>query len=148
MAYFRFNPVWEFDKISKEMDRMYQHFSDHPFRGKVRGWKFNPDVDIYEDEKNLYFEVELPGIAKENVKVSINEDKILSIKGAKKFDMDSEAGTCCRNERLYGDFTRSFQLPELMDTENIEAKYDKGVLYLTIQKLKPVEPKEYEVAIN
>lgn len=144
----RFNPAWEMNNIMSEMNRiMHQNFSAEN-RPRVEIGDFKPRVDVLEDEKALYFEAEIPGVSKDSVKVSVNEENILTIKGEKKFERKEEATTCCRNERTYGEFMRSFQLPQNSDTEKISASYESGVLVLTVPKMEPVKPKEKEVMIG
>jgi HSP20 family protein len=144
----RFNPMWEFGNLTKDLNKM-MHYVSNPINVSVHNNKeFLPRIDILEDEKNIYFQMEIPGVKKEDVKVSVNEGRLLTIKGDKQFEKKDEVSVCCRNERIYGQFTRSFQLPELVDSDKIEARYDKGILYLTIPKLEPAAPKEQSIDIN
>lgn len=143
----RFNTNWEMNNLMNEMNRfMHQNFTGEN-RPRIEIGDFKPRVDVLEDEKAVYFEAELPGVSKDSVKVSVNEENILTIKGEKKFERKDEATNCCRNERTYGEFMRSFQLPQNSDTEMISASYENGVLTLTVPKMEPVKPKEKEVAI-
>ena len=148
MAYIKFNPWWEFENLSKEFDKMVKTVTNPETRPRVEFGSFRPRVDIIEDEKNLYFEVELPGVKKDEVKVSVGDDNILMIKGEKKFEKKDDIKVCCRSERFFGDFERSFQLPELVEADKIEAKYENGMLYLSVPKLEPVKPKETHIEIK
>lgn len=148
MAFVRFNPMWEFDNLTKEFDKMVKTVTNPETRPRVEFGGFKPRVDIQEDEKSIYFEVEIPGVRKDDVKVSVGEDNILTIKGEKRFEKKDDIKTCCKSERTYGDFERSFQLPELVSAEKIEAKYENGMLYLSVPKLEPVKPKETVININ
>jgi HSP20 family protein len=105
-------------------------------------------VDIFEDEKNVYVQAELSGIKKEDVKVTVNDDNILSIIGEKKYEKKSENETTLRTERAYGKFTRSFILPDNLDKNAITANFDNGVLNLSIPKIEPPAPKEIEIKVN
>ncbi|TAL67262.1 MAG: Hsp20/alpha crystallin family protein [Bacteroidetes bacterium] len=148
MAYVKFNPWWEFENLTKEFDKMVKTVSNPETRPRVEFGGFKPRVDIIEDEKNIYFEIEVPGVKKDDVKVSVDEDNILSVKGEKKFERKDEIKVCCRNERSFGDFERSFQLPELVAADKIGAKYENGMLLLTIPKLEPAKPKETVIDIK
>jgi HSP20 family protein len=148
MAFVRFNPMWEMENISQEFDKMLKNFTSPETRPRIEFGGFKPRVDITEDEKNFYFDVEVPGVKKDEVKVSVDEDNVLFIKGEKKFEKQDEAKICCRNERAYGEFERSFQLPDNVNSGKIEAKYENGILYLTIPKLEPEKPKEKTVEIK
>lgn len=102
---------------------------------------FNPNairVNIAEDEKNIYIEAELAGLKKEDVKVSI-EDNVLTIRGERKQESEEKKKNYHRVERVYGSFSRAFTLGENVDKDNIEAKYEDGVLHLTLPKVEPVK---------
>lgn len=102
---------------------------------------FNPNamrVDISEDERNIYIEAEMAGLKKEDVKVSI-EDNVLTIRGERKQENEEKKKNYHRVERVYGSFSRAFTLGENIDKDNIEAKYEDGVLYLTLPKVEPVK---------
>jgi len=102
---------------------------------------FNPNamrVDISEDEKNIYIEAELPGMKKEDVKVTV-EDGVLMIRGERKQETEEKKKNYHRVERVYGSFSRAFTLGENINKDNIEAKYEDGVLHLTLPKMEPVK---------
>ena len=90
MPTIRFNPLWELDQLSNQFDKFVKQNLTGANKPRVSFNKFVPRVDILEDENNIYFEVELPGIKKEEVKVSVDQDRILSIKGVKDFDRDTD----------------------------------------------------------
>lgn len=143
--YFRFEPIREFEKIRRHINDIANDVN--------KGVSFemgglNPRVDIGEDDKNIYFEVELAGVDKKDVKVSVSEDNELSIKGMKKKNTFNDSYCRNRNERNFGEFSRSFQLPNSADRTKIDAKFDNGVLSLTVSKLEPTKPNDYEVTIN
>lgn len=145
MPMLRFNPMWEFDNLTKEMEKMMKNFSS-PIR-VTRRQVFVPKVDILEEDNNIRFLVEVPGVKKDEVKISVNDENILTIKGEKKFEKKDEVNSCCRQERLYGEFSRSFRLPDMVDTEKIKASYENGVLMIDIVKMIPVKPEEKEIEI-
>ncbi len=147
MAIMRYNPSWEMDTLSKEMDKMMQYFYSENEKKEMPKRDFSPRVDVLEDKESIDFEFELPGVDKKDVKISINDENILTVKGEKKFP-EGDVKTCCRNERSYGRFFRSFQLPELIDAEKVEAKFENGVLKLNIGKMQPVEPEEKQIEVK
>lgn len=145
MTVLKFDPVRHFEGMARKMNR----FANDVEKGVVfeRGG-FNPRVDIIEYDKNIIFIAELPGIQKEKVKISVNEDKILTIQGTKdKMELAKEQHLV-RSESNHGEFKRSFMLPELADVHNIEAEYKYGVLEITIGKKEPEQAKEIEVNIS
>jgi HSP20 family protein len=100
----------------------------------ARGWRDSlPLVDMYEDDVQLYADVELPGYRKEDVKITIH-DGVLTLKGERK---NSRAKEMLVNERSHGSFTRSFTLPVEVDVNRVEATYADGVLNIRMPKSNP-----------
>jgi HSP20 family protein len=100
-----------------------------------------PKADIFEDEKHIYFEFEMPGIKKEDISVKINDDKELMVK-AKRYLRNDEAQN--DEDRKFHEFKRTFKLEGEYE-EDINARYNDGILYLQIPKRLPVEK---EISIN
>jgi len=132
-------------------------FAYFPFRYWTAGSDYNPShfkrvfsprVDIFEDAENIFFNFDLPGMVKEDVKVTIDEKRILSVQGTKKGAVDAEKYKDIRNERLFGEFTRAFELPDIVNTDNISAKFDNGVLTLTLPKTEKAKQGEKIVEIS
>lgn len=109
---------------------------------------FTPRVDIWEDDFNVHFEFELPGVKREDIKIAINDDGVLNVSGEKKLDSALDGKTCCRNERRYGKFFRAFQLPKELNTSKVKARFENGILTISIEKAKVTEPKEKVIEIN
>jgi HSP20 family protein len=145
MTLLKFDPYRSFEGAMKKMSRFVNEF-EKGVTFETGG--FNPRVDIFEDEKNLYVLAEFPGMEKSAVKVSVNEERILTIKGEKNRETTESERTPIRSERIYGTFERQFILPELVDWENISATFNNGVLELKLNKREPEKPKEIEVTIS
>ncbi len=109
---------------------------------------FYPRVDIKENSEQFILSMELPGIDKDAVTVNFNEEGLLVIKGEKKKVELNEQTTVLKSERTYSSFNRSFQLSELADLENVNAKFENGVLDITIGKKEPIKPKEVKITIQ
>jgi HSP20 family protein len=92
-------------------------------------------VDVRDDEKALVITAEIPGVCEKDISVNLNQD-ILFIQGEKKFEKKEEQSNYFVMERGYGIFSRSLQLPFLVDPEKVEAELSNGVLTLTIPKPK------------
>jgi HSP20 family protein len=90
---------------------------------------------------------ELPGMAKDDVKITVSSDNVLTIRGEKKREEKTEEKNFMRVERTYGSFSRSFTLPDNLDTANIAAQFENGVLNVSIPKTEPAKPKETEISI-
>jgi HSP20 family protein len=95
--------------------------------------EFRPSVDIFEDEKTIQVKADLPGVKPEEIKIEV-ENGVLTLSGERKLEKEEKKDGYHRVERVYGSFTRSFTLPEAVDGENIEAKYNEGVLTVVLPK--------------
>jgi len=104
-------------------------------------WK--PSVDIHEDEKAFTINMDLPGMTKKDISINIRE-QLLSISGKR----ESKSDNLYRQERNFGSFSRSFNLPDEVNVEKIDAKFKEGVLTINLPLVTPIKPKEIEVKIN
>lgn len=144
MTLLRFDPFRSFESSTRKMMNLFDELN----RGiTFEAGNFKPRVDITEDSANIYLVAEMPGVSKESLKVSVNEDNELILKGTKTRS-DSENQTYHRNERFFGDFERTFVLPDNLATDKISAKFENGVLELSIPKVEPEKPKEVNVEIK
>lgn len=96
---------------------------------------FVPAVNTREGDDAYYVELDLPGIKKEDVEISVDKN-ILTIKGKREFKNEEEKDDYYRVESAYGTFAKSFTLPEKVDSDNIHASGENGVVEITIPKLK------------
>jgi HSP20 family protein len=108
---------------------------------------FVPRVNISGDEQNIYIHAELPGMSKDDVKITVT-DGTLSIRGEKKREAKTEGKQYFRIERSYGEFVRQFNLPENINEEAMTASFVDGVLEVTIPKTEPEKPKERVIPIG
>lgn len=147
MAIVRWDPFREMNNMVRKMN---DFLGDVDFGARPESGGFLPAVDISEDERNIYMNVELPGVEKEAVKIKIMDDNVLVISGEKKREIKEEnkSHSYLRIERSYGEFTRSFVLPENANKDKVDAKYDNGMLHLTIEKKEPETPKEKLIEIK
>ena len=117
-------------------DRVFDNFwndSDFARGGESGGRTWLPAVDIYENDDAFVATADLPGLKKEDIDVSL-EDSVLTVSGERKFEASEGEGTFRRVERSYGTFRRSFTLPRGVDAAKVEAKFEDGVLTLTLPK--------------
>ena len=106
-----------------------------------------PNVDITESDSGYRISADLPGLSREDIKVSV-EDGILSISGEKKQEFEKkDKDRYYHFERSYGKFCRSFSLPANVDNANIDAKYNNGVLEVLLKKTEETKPKAIEVKV-
>lgn len=103
------------------------HGDPLPAPGQIR-------IDVKENDDAYIVQAELPGVSKEEINVSIDGNVITLRAEVKQEDQASESEKVLRTERFYGAVSRSFQLPQDIDQSKAKAKYDKGVLTLTLPK--------------
>lgn len=106
-----------------------------------------PPTDIFEDTDGLKILVELPGLRAEDVKLTV-ENLTLTIRGEKKQVAEEQTTKVHRYERSYGAFERSFALPSTVDVERVVAKFEHGVLTVTLPKAEKAKPRSIEVRVG
>ena len=108
---------------------------------------FIPPVDIYEDAQTLALKLEVPGIKQEDIDIRV-ENQTLTVKGERKFEAEEKEENFHRIERRFGNFIRSFTLPQTVDTNAISAAYENGVLSIRIPKKAEAKPKQIKVELS
>ena len=131
--------LWD---LRREVDRLFREFIEGP--EKKRNMVYLPALDIYEDEDKIVIEADIPGVKKEDIKISV-EDNILTIKAEKKKEEKAEEKDVVYEEIAYGLYAREIDLPHTVDTEKIEAEYKDGVLKISLPKKEEVKPKQIEI---
>lgn len=146
----RWNPVNEFEDLINR----YNRYFGVPSRNGERESKdlfsrtdWAPAVDIKESPNAFSIDAELPGMSKDDVKVTV-QDGVLSIQGERRQEEETGDSRHHRVERVYGSFIRRFTLPENVDENSIQANFKDGVLSLTLTKAEPKEPKAIEVNVE
>jgi HSP20 family protein len=130
----------QFRELNMLQDRMNRE-------QELTAGNFVPPVDIYEDEQSVTLKVEVPGLDPKDVDVRV-ENNTLSIKGERKFEKEEKEENFHRIERRYGSFVRSFTLPNTVDTDNVKADYENGVLKIQLAKRAEAKPKQIKVSIG
>ncbi|OFV87674.1 MAG: molecular chaperone [Acidobacteria bacterium RBG_16_70_10] len=150
MAIVRWEPFRDLVSIQDRMNRIF----DEAFRVRTGGeedWALGgnwaPAVDIYEHEGNIVLKAELPGIDPKDVDVRV-ENNVLTLHGERKVDSEVKREQYHRVERAYGSFTRSFTLPNVVDTEKIKAEYSDGVLRVTLPQREEAKPKQISISVG
>ncbi|MEX0719451.1 MAG: Hsp20/alpha crystallin family protein [Balneolaceae bacterium] len=105
---------------------------------------FMPTVDISETENQFEVLAQLPGMKKEDIKVDLEGGRLV-ISGERKFEEEKNGKNYHRMESSYGKFSRSFYLPDTIDEDSIDAKYQDGILNITIQKSEEKIKKQIEI---
>jgi HSP20 family protein len=129
----------------RELATLFENFAE-PGVGKDRLMEgsFVPAVDVYEGEHNLVLKLEVPGVNEADLNIQV-ENNTLTVQGKRTFEKEEKEENFHRIERRYGSFLRTFRLPNTVDTDKIEADYDKGVLKITLAKKAEAKPKQIKV---
>lgn len=133
--------------LRDEIDRLFEA----PLAGWPRsnqwlsGW--NPALDVHEDKDNFVVKVELPGMKKENIEVSLH-DGALTISGERKSEQEHKDAEIYRSERFFGRFQRSVTLPAPVAADKIRAQYKDGVLTVTLPKTEESKPKQIDINVS
>jgi HSP20 family protein len=129
----------QFQSLRSEMDRLFDNFfGGFPSLANLRqtlpaAQGLTPALDVKETEKELVVKADLPGIDEKDIQLTI-QDGVLSLRGEKKTERKDERDNYYVMERSYGSFQRSIRLPETVNDEKAEARFDKGVLTITLPK--------------
>ena len=144
----RWDPLRDLATLQNRLNRFVrQSYSPEGPDEALTTTSFAPPVDIYEDEHNITLKMEVPGIDEKDIDVRI-ESNTLTVRGERKFEKEEKEENFRRVERQYGSFTRSFTLPSSVETENIQANYDKGVLEIRLAKNAEAKPKQIKVKVG
>lgn len=140
-----------FRQMQERFNRVFGEGFDPFFKPFAQeNWSLStwaPMCDIFETENEIVVKAELPEVKKEDLKVSI-ENNVLTIHGERKFSDETKRDNYHRVERSYGEFLRSFTLPNFVDTSKINAEFKDGMLRVTLMKKEETKPKNVEVKVS
>jgi HSP20 family protein len=150
-----------FESLKREIDRLFDDF--HPFGWRLpvarstfdfelprlsgTGWPVAPAIDLAEKEKEYEITAELPGLDEKDVEIKLTNNT-LTIKGEKKEEREEKRKDYYLSERRYGSFHRSFQLPEGVDADKIDATFTKGILTVKLPKTAEAQKAEKKISIK
>ena len=144
----RFEPFREFATLQDRINRAFRDsYSGAAQDDALTTSSFAPAVDVYEDEHQVALKIEVPGIDEKDIDVRV-ENNTLTVHGERKIESEEKEENYRRVERQYGSFTRSFTLPQTVDTENVSATYERGVLKVTLPKKAEAKPKQIKVQVG
>jgi HSP20 family protein len=144
MAITRWDPYREVMALQNRVNSLFRDMSGGD--EAVAASSFVPAVDIYEDPQKVMLKLEVPGIEQKDLHVNI-ENNTLTVTGERKFEAEEKEENFHRIERRYGSFYRAFTLPNTVDTENVSASYNVGVLKLELKKKAEAQPKQIEIKV-
>ncbi len=140
-------PFGEVSSLRKEMDNLWNRFlGETSFPGLV-SQEWLPSVDISETKDTLLIKAELPGLEAKDVSITVSGD-LLTIKGEKKQEEEKKDEHYYCSERYYGSFQRSIRLPVNINTDKVDATFEKGILQVALPKTEEAKKKEIEIKVK
>lgn len=128
-----------------EMDRFFGDWNRlSPASVSYDERSFAPACEILEADDHYWMSVDLPGLRKEDIKIEMS-DNTLSVSGERKREHTEKTQKVQRYEKSYGFFKRSFALPTSIQTDQVEARYENGVLELYLPKVQAAKPRQIEI---
>lgn len=146
MTITRFTPFSDVAVLQNRLNSIFHDFSrPQATEGEsLQAGSFVPAVDIYEDAQKLALTFEIPGIKPEDVDVRV-ENNVLTVKGERTWAGEQKEENFRRIERRFGSFIRSFTLPQSVDTEQVTAQSENGLLVVELPKKAAAQPKQIKV---
>jgi len=145
MTLSRWYPIREMATLQNRVNSIFQDFAGE--NDPVTAASFAPPVDVFEDAQKVVLKLDIPGIKEEDLDIRV-ENQTLTVRGERKFEKEEKEENFHRIERRYGSFLRSFTLPTSVDTENVQANYEAGVLKLELKKKASAQPKQIKISVG
>ncbi len=146
----RWDPFRELNTLQDQMNRLFRDSFGAPSTGReesLTSGSFVPPVDVYEDEHKIVLKMEVPGIDQKDIDIRL-EDNVLTVRGERKFEKEEKEENFQRVERRYGSFSRSFTLPNTVDTNDVNADYENGILKISLGRRAEAKPKQIKVNVG
>jgi HSP20 family protein len=138
---FRTPSIWrEMDRLQSDMNRLFNQY----YPARLRTAPSYPAVNIWSNDDGLFVSAEMPGVGVKDLDISVNGDT-LTISGERAVDEIPEGTHFHRQERKFGEFSRTIQLPFAVDADKVEASFKDGVLSITLPKVEAEKPKQISI---
>src|SRR6202521_1473696 len=147
MTMTRWEPFRGLNTLQEQVNRLFEDNFARSRSGQAELASWAPAVDIYGTENELVVKADLPDVQEKEIDVRV-ENNTLTIRGERKFSSDVNEDNYLRVERAYGPFTRSFSLPNKVNSEGLRAEYRNGVLTLHMAKLEESKPKQIKISVS
>jgi HSP20 family protein len=145
MALVRWDPMRELDSLQGDMNRLFDRFFEGGRAANgTTGRRWIPAMDLVETEDHLVLRGDLPGMTEDDVDIEI-KDNVLTVSGERRAEHEDRGEGYHRVERAFGSFSRSLALPQGVDAETIEAKFENGVLEVLVPKPKEAKPTRVQI---
>lgn len=142
MTLVRWKPMSDVTTFHNQLDRIFEDMIHRTRLGEVESWY--PVVDLMENKDEYTLVAELPGMTKDDVKITLN-DNVLTLRGEKKADSQAKDENWHRIERTYGTFERSFALTSTVDRDKVKARFENGVVRITLPKAESSRTREISI---
>jgi HSP20 family protein len=129
------------EPFTQEFDRLFSSLFENSGR-RVQRWV--PPMDLVEADDHFVLKADLPGLAEDDVAIEV-QDNVLTISGSREAEHERKEQGWYRLERSYGSFSRSLTLPDGVDPDKVEAKFDRGVLEVRIPKPEERKPRRIQI---
>lgn len=139
--YYRVPPMWrELDRMQREMNRLFEAYSPERFH-RAPGY---PALNVWRNDEGLIVTAEVPGVRPEDIDISVI-GQTLTLSGERRPDHPSDGVRYHRQERFFGKFTRSLELPFPVNVDKVEATFEHGVLSISLPRAEEDKPKKITV---
>lgn len=148
MTIVRWDPFRNMNTLQDRINRIFDETAGtRNFNDEVSKCDWRPIVDIYDTEKGIVINAELPGVSRDDITVDVKEN-ILTLKGERKINEEVTEENYYRKERCSGKFERAFTLPNTIDPAKITANFKDGVLKVEIPKPEERKPKQIKINVG
>ncbi len=146
MNYLSFDPYREFNALQERLNRALRAGGRRERGEEMSLGAWIPPVDIEEDKEKLVLTAELPGFKEDQIQIQM-EGGVLTLRGERKFEEERKnSKNFHRVERAYGQFVRSFTLPNNVDRENVQARFSDGLLQIEMPKREEAKPRQIRIS--
>jgi HSP20 family protein len=142
MAISRWYPIREVASLQDRVNSIFQDFAGDS--QAVTTAAYTPAVDVFENGEKVVLKLDIPGVEEKDLDIRV-ENQSLTVRGERKFESEEKEENFHRIERRYGSFFRSFTLPTTVETENVNASYQAGVLKLELKKKASAQPRQIKI---
>ena len=142
------SPFREMRNLQRDMDRFFNETMgqmESVIPASLGAEAFVPSCDLEETETHYLLSFDIPGMKKENIKIEVDNNHVLTVSGERKSEYEQKKGAYFQKERFYGSFQRSFALPGSVKSDQIEAQYAEGVLNIAVPKAEPTKVTQVKI---
>jgi HSP20 family protein len=149
MAVIRWEPAREISSLQQEVNRLFGTFFDAPTGAGngIGARRWIPAMDLVEEGEQYVLRADLPGVREEDVKVELDDD-VLTISGERKSEHEERRDGYHRIERASGSFSRSLTVPDGVDPERVQARFENGVLEVRVPKPEQRKPRRVAISVG